>query len=161
MSSFMAALSLSSSFLVVLFVIFFFFFFFFFFAGAGPGAPAGAFSASSFARLLASLLSRAFLSFLFFLRLGRWLPPRRFEGRHDHLRDAPPRCSDATFHGRVDDVQEACCSAGVLVRWGHGSTADGAARPGAKMGCADRVGSVGPTALVDAGSVEEQRRLRC
>jgi hypothetical protein len=21
----------------------------------------------------------------------------------------------ATFHGRVDDVQEACCSAGVLV----------------------------------------------
>jgi hypothetical protein len=22
----------------------------------------------------------------------------------------------ATFHGRVDDVQEACCSAGVLVR---------------------------------------------
>ena len=24
----------------------------------------------------------------------------------------------ATFHGRVDDVQEACCSAGVLVRWG-------------------------------------------
>jgi hypothetical protein len=22
----------------------------------------------------------------------------------------------ATFHGRVDDAQEACCSAGVLVR---------------------------------------------
>ena len=67
----------------------------------------------------------------------------------------------ATFHGRVDDAQEACARPGCWSGEGHGSTGDGAAPPRKDGVRGSRRQRRAHGFGRGSGSSRLQRRLRC